>query len=62
VRGPLEALGSETARALGTVLEAQGVRFVASPIRVAGAERRLRFPPDLDADGKSLRREFDLPE
>ncbi|HWZ86292.1 MAG TPA: CoA transferase [Thermoanaerobaculia bacterium] len=62
VRGPLEALQSETARALGSVLEAQGVRFVASPIRVAGAERRLRFPPALDADGESLRREFDLPQ
>lgn len=62
VRGPLEALESATARALGSVLEAQGVRFVASPIRVAGAERPLRFPPALDADGPSLRREFDLPE
>ena len=62
VRGPLEALESETARALGAVLEARGVRFVASPIRVAGAERLLRFPPELDADGPSLRREFDLPE
>jgi crotonobetainyl-CoA:carnitine CoA-transferase CaiB-like acyl-CoA transferase len=61
VRGPLEALGSETARALGSVLEAQGVRFVASPIRVAGADRPLRFPPALDADGERLRREFDLP-
>jgi len=61
VRGPLEALGSETARALGSVLEAGGVRFVASPIRVAGADRPLRFPPALDADGERLRREFDLP-
>lgn len=62
VRGPLEALRSETARALGSVLESEGVRFVASPIRVEGAEQRLRFPPALDADGESLRREFDLPE
>lgn len=62
VRGPLEALRSETARALGSVLVARGVEFVASPIRVAGAERRLRFPPALDADGARLRREFDLPE
>jgi crotonobetainyl-CoA:carnitine CoA-transferase CaiB-like acyl-CoA transferase len=62
VRGPLEALESATAGALDALLEAQGVRFVASPIRVAGAERRLRFPPALDADGPSLRREFDLPE
>lgn len=62
VRGPLEALRSETARALGSVLEAHGVRFVASPIRIAGAEPRLGFPPALDADGDRLRREFGLPE
>jgi len=61
VRGPLEALRSETARALGTVLEEGGVRFVASPIRVEGAAGRLRFPPALDADGERLRAEFDLP-
>jgi crotonobetainyl-CoA:carnitine CoA-transferase CaiB-like acyl-CoA transferase len=61
VRGPLEALRSETARALGSVLEEQGVRFVASPIRVEGASQRLRFPPALDADGERLRAEFDLP-
>ena len=62
VRGPLEALACETARALGSVLEAQGVRFVASPFRVAGAAQPMRFPPGLDADGARLRREFDLPD
>ncbi|HKD18320.1 MAG TPA: CoA transferase, partial [Thermoanaerobaculia bacterium] len=61
VRGALEALGSDTAKALGSVVEKDGVRFVASPIRVGGAEARLRFPPALDADGERLRREFDLP-
>ena len=61
VRGPLEALRSETARALESVLEARGLSFVASPIRVAGAERRLEFPPALDADGEKIRREFSLP-
>jgi crotonobetainyl-CoA:carnitine CoA-transferase CaiB-like acyl-CoA transferase len=61
VRGALEALGSETARALGSVVESHGVRFVASPIRVGGAEASMRFPPALDADGERLRREFDLP-
>ena len=61
VRGPLEALRSETARALEAVLEARGLGFVASPIRVAGAERRLEFPPALDADGERIRREFSLP-
>ena len=63
VRGALEALVSETAKALGSLVEAGGVRFVASPIRVdgAGTGSRLRFPPALDADGEQLRREFDLP-
>jgi glutaryl-CoA transferase len=61
VRRPLEALRSETARALESVLEARGLGFVASPIRVAGAERRLEFPPALDADGEKIRREFSLP-
>ena len=61
VRGPLEALTGETARALGAVVEAGGVRFVASPIRVAGQVAPLRFPPALDADGDRLRREFGLP-
>ncbi len=62
VRGPLEALLSETARALGSVVESGGVRFVASPIRVEGQERRFGFPPALDADGERIRREFGLPE
>ena len=61
VRGPLEALTSEAARALGSVVAAEGRRFVASPIRVEGAPAPLRFPPALDADGDRLRREFDLP-
>ncbi|MGH9366908.1 MAG: CaiB/BaiF CoA transferase family protein [Thermoanaerobaculia bacterium] len=62
VRGPLEALLSETARALGAVREARGVRFVASPIRVDGHQAPLAFPPALDADGQRLRGEFGLPE
>jgi crotonobetainyl-CoA:carnitine CoA-transferase CaiB-like acyl-CoA transferase len=61
VRGPLEALRSETARALEAVLEAEGVSFVASPIRVDGHRARVGFPPALDADGDSIRREFGLP-
>lgn len=61
VRGPLEALESETARALGAVLEARGVRFVASPVRIEGHEPRLGFPPQIDADGEKIRREFGLP-
>ena len=61
VRGALEALLCETAKALGSVVEAGGVRFVASPIRVGDTGMRLRFPPALDADGDRLRLEFDLP-
>ena len=61
VRGPLEALRSDTARALSAVLSCRGVPFVASPIRVEGHTPRLDFPPALDADGDRLRREFDLP-
>ena len=61
VRGPLEALRSETAKAIGAILEARGVSFLASPIRVEGAERRMEFPPALDADGERIRREFGLP-
>ncbi len=61
VRGPLEALRSETARALQTVLTSRGVEFVASPIRVSGHARRLEFPPALDGDGERIRGEFGLP-
>jgi crotonobetainyl-CoA:carnitine CoA-transferase CaiB-like acyl-CoA transferase len=61
VRGPLEALRSETAAALRSVLETSGVAFVASPVRVEGRAQRLEFPPALDADGERIRREFDLP-
>ncbi len=61
VRGPLEALLCETAQALGSVIESGGVRFVASPVRVEGQDDRIAFPPALDADGKRIRREFELP-
>src|SRR6266542_4252553 len=61
VRGPLEALRSETARALAAVLVSRGVSFVSSPIRVNGHAARLDFPPALDADGERLCREFGLP-
>ena len=60
-RGPLEALMSPTARDLGAVASCEGVRFVASPIRVAGRPAPVRFPPKLDEQGEALRREFGLP-
>lgn len=62
VRGPLEALESETARALDLVRSAGGVRFVASPLRVEGYTPPLTFPPKLDENGPALRKEFGLPE
>jgi len=62
VRGPLEALESETARALDLVRSSGGVRFVASPLRVEGHTPRLEFPPALDEHGPALRREFGLPQ
>ena len=61
VRGPLEALLSETARAIHAVVETRGVQFVASPIRVAGHAAPLAFPPSLDADRDRIVREFGLP-
>jgi crotonobetainyl-CoA:carnitine CoA-transferase CaiB-like acyl-CoA transferase len=60
VRGPLEALTSETARALDAVVSADGVKFVASPIHL-GEPAPLRFPPNLDEHGEALRQEFGLP-
>jgi crotonobetainyl-CoA:carnitine CoA-transferase CaiB-like acyl-CoA transferase len=61
VRGPLEALMSETARALGAVVSSAGVKFVASPIRL-DAPAPVRFPPKLDEHGDALRKEFGLPD
>lgn len=61
VRGVLEALGSATARALGAVAVAEGVGFIASPIRISEETPPLRFPPALDADGPRIREEFELP-
>ena len=62
VRGALEALESETARALRSVVEAAGHRFVAPPVRIEGHRPPLRFPPRLDEDGARLREEFGLPD
>ncbi|MEO8191997.1 MAG: CaiB/BaiF CoA-transferase family protein [Acidobacteriota bacterium] len=61
VRGALEALRSEGARASGAVRESGGLSFIASPFTVPGHEPPLRFPPALDQDGERLRREFGLP-
>ncbi|MCA1580157.1 MAG: CoA transferase [Acidobacteria bacterium] len=60
VRGALEALESEGARASGAVRESGGVPFIGSPFTSPG-EPPLRFPPALDADGDRLRKEFGLP-
>lgn len=62
VRGPLEALRSEAARAAGAVVASRGVAFLASPFVVEGLEPPLGFPPALDGDGPRLRAEFGLPD
>ena len=41
-----------------SVVESGGLGFVASPVRVDGGDRRLEFPPALDADGERIRGEF----
>ncbi len=61
VRGALEALTSEGARASGAVRESGGLPFIASPFTVWGHEVPLGFPPALDQDGDRLRKEFGLP-
>ena len=61
VRGPLEALESETTRALEAVREVLGTRFIRSPILIDGDPGPIRFPPALDEHGERLRREFGLP-
>ncbi|MEP6767856.1 MAG: CoA transferase [Acidobacteriota bacterium] len=61
VRGPLEALMSEGARASEAIRESGGVSFIGSPFALPGDPPPLRFPPALDADGNRLRKEFGLP-
>jgi crotonobetainyl-CoA:carnitine CoA-transferase CaiB-like acyl-CoA transferase len=62
VRGPLEALRSDAARALGAVVSVLGVGFLRSPMSVGEEEPAVRFPPSLDEHGDALRREFGLPD
>ncbi len=61
VRGPLEALGSPQAEALGLVRKAGDFRTVASPVRFAGSESPLRRPPKLGEQTAKIKREFGLP-
>jgi crotonobetainyl-CoA:carnitine CoA-transferase CaiB-like acyl-CoA transferase len=61
VRGPLEALRSAAAVAIGAVVNTGGREFVASPIRVEGWTAPVGMPPRLDEHGEALRREFGIP-
>ena len=59
VRGPLEALQSEQARALGLLVRDGTFATVASPIRLSGPAP-VRRPPKLDENGAAIRKEFGL--
>jgi len=61
VRGPLEALRSEQAEAMGLRRSEGPFETVASPIRFAGSESPLRPPPRLGEHTEAIRREFGLP-
>ena len=61
VRGPLAAMESGQAEALGLVRNEQGFRAVASPIRIAGSDAPFRRPPRLGEHTEALKKEFRLP-
>ena len=61
VRGPLEALGSPQAEALGLIRDGRGFRTVASPIRFSKSTPALSRPPKLGKHTEKIRKEFGLP-
>ncbi|HET9794195.1 MAG TPA: CoA transferase [Thermoanaerobaculia bacterium] len=61
VRGPLEALESGQARAMGLRVKEGGFESVASPVRFAGRTPPVRRPPRLGEHTDAIRREFGLP-
>ena len=61
VRGPLEALASEQARAMGLRVKEGGFESVASPVRFAGRMPPVRRPPRLGEHTDAIRQEFGLP-
>jgi crotonobetainyl-CoA:carnitine CoA-transferase CaiB-like acyl-CoA transferase len=61
VRGPLEALTSPQAEALGLLRERRGFRTVASPIRFSKSAAALSRPPKLGKHTEKIRKEFGLP-
>jgi len=61
VRGPLEALRSPQAEALGLVRSSGDFQTAASPIRFAGSEAPLARPPKLGEQTEMLKKEFGLP-
>jgi len=61
VRGPLEALRSEQAEAMGLRRSEGPFETVASPIRFAGSRPPMCPPPRLGEHTEAIRREFGLP-
>lgn len=61
VRGPLEALESEQALALGVRRRDGEFESVASAIRLAGTPQPFRRPPRLGEHTRAIREEFGLP-
>ena len=61
VRGPLEALRSEQAQALGLIVRDGDFETVASPVRSAGSRAPVRRPPRLGEHTEAIQKEFGLP-
>ncbi len=61
VRGPLEALASEQARAMGLRVRDGAFESVASPIRFADRVAPVRRPPRLGEHTEAIKKEFGLP-
>jgi crotonobetainyl-CoA:carnitine CoA-transferase CaiB-like acyl-CoA transferase len=61
VRGPLEALRSEQAQALGLIIGEGDFRTVASPVRLEGRRASVRRPPRLGEHTEAIKKEFGLP-
>jgi crotonobetainyl-CoA:carnitine CoA-transferase CaiB-like acyl-CoA transferase len=61
VRGPLEALASEQARAANLRVRDGEFESVAFPVRIAGRTPPIRRPPRLGEHTEAIRKEFGLP-
>jgi len=61
VRGPLEALASEQARAAGLRVRDGEFESIASPVRFSGRTPPVRRPPRLGEHTEAIKKEFGLP-